>query len=138
MKIKVLLVMPEREAQTVKIPRSKKFIKMLIGKELLKVRLSKNIILIANKNPDIAEFNRILGGNIILGTFIIVVIKNKHMVSMTKREIRKYMNMFKLGKHKSKIDMYKDECLEEYYSNQRVMRQKNAENNKREIFNKVA
>lgn len=43
--------------------------------------------------------------------------------------------MFKLRKHQRKIDIYKDEYLEEYYSNQRVMKQKNREQNKREIFN---
>lgn len=138
MKIKVLLVMQDKEVQIVKIPRSTKFIKALIGNDLLKVRLDKDIMLIANKNADVTEFNRMVGGNIILGNFIVVAIKNKRRVSMTKREIRKYTNMFKLRKHKRKIDMYKDEYLEEYYSNQRTMKQKNAERNKREIFNIAA
>lgn len=138
MKIKVLLVMQDREVQTIRIPRSTKFIKSLIGNDLLKIRLEKDIMLIANKNADVTEFNRIVGGNIVLGNFIVVAIKNKHRVSMTKREIRKYTNMFKLRKHKRKIDMYKDEYLEEYYSNQRNMKQKNAERNKREIFNIAA
>ena len=130
--------MQDREVQTVKIPRNTKFIKALIGNELLKIRLDKDIMLIANKNADVTEFNRIVGGNIILGTFIVVATKNKRRVSMTKRELRKYTNMFKLRKHKRKIDMYKDEYLEEYYSNQRNMKQKNAETNKREIFNIAA
>lgn len=138
MKIKVLLVMQDREVQTIRIPRSTKFIKSLIGNDLLKIRLEKDIMLIANKNADVTEFNRIVGGNIVLGNFIVVAIKNKHRVSMTKREIRKYTNMFKLRKHKRKIDMYKDEYLEEYYSNQGNMKQKNAERNKREIFNIAA
>lgn len=138
MKIKVLLIMSDREVQTVKIPRSTKFIKALIGNELLKIKLDKDIMLIANKNADVTEFNRIVGGNIILGTFIVVAIKNKRRVSMTKKELRKYTNMFKLRKHKRKIDIYKDEYLEEYYSNQRNMKQKNAERNKREIFNIAA
>ncbi len=138
MKIKVLLVMQDREVQTVRIPRNTKFIKSLIGNDLLKIRLDKNIMLITNKNANVTEFNRIVGGNIILGNFIIVAIKNKRRVSMTKREIRKYTNMFKLRKHKRKIDMYKDEYLEEYYSNQKNMKQKNAQRNKREIFNVAA
>ncbi len=138
MKIKVLLVMQDREVQTVKIPRNTKFIKALIGNDLLKIRLDKDIMLISNKNADVTEFNRIVGGNIILGTFIVVAIKNKRRVSMTKRELRKYTNIFKLRKHKRKIDMYRDEYLEEYYSNQRIKKQKNAERNKREIFNIAA
>ena len=43
MKIKVLLVMQDKEVQTVKIPRSSKFIKALIGNDLLKIRLDKDI-----------------------------------------------------------------------------------------------
>ena len=130
--------MQDREVQTVKIPRNTKFIKALIGNDLLKIRLDKDIMLISNKNADVTEFNRIVGGNIILGTFIVVAIKNKRRVSMTKKELRKYTNIFKLRKHKRKIDMYRDEYLEEYYSNQRKMKQKNAERNKRDIFNIAA
>jgi hypothetical protein len=53
---------------------------------------------------------------------------------MKKKDIRTFTNMFKLRKHQKKIDIYKDEYLEEYYSNQRSMKQKNAERNKKEIF----
>lgn len=138
MKIKVLLVMPGKEVQTVRIPASIKYIKAFIGDELYRVKLNENTVLIANKNAKIDEFNRILGGNIILGTFLIVSIKNNRRVSMKKKDIRKFINMFKLRKHQRKVDIYKDEYLEEYYSNQRIMKQKNAERNKREIFNIAA
>ena len=53
---------------------------------------------------------------------------------MKKKDIRKYTNMFKLRKHQRKIDIYKEEYLEEYYSNQRKMKQKNAKRNKQELF----
>ena len=42
MKIKCLLVMPNKEVQKVKIPGSLKFVRALIGKDLLKIRLNKN------------------------------------------------------------------------------------------------
>mgnify|MGYP000222465723 CR=1 FL=1 len=138
MKIKVLLVMPGKEVQTVKIPASIKYIKAFIGDELYRVKLNENTVLIANKNAKIDEFNRILGGNIILGTFLIVSIKNNRRVSIKKKDIRKFTNMFKLRKHQRKVDIYKDEYLEEYYSNQRIMKQKNAERNKKIIFNLAA
>lgn len=138
MKIKVLLVMPGKEVQTVKIPASIKYIKAFIGDELYRVKLNENTVLIANKNAKIDEFNRILGENIILGTFLIVSIKNNRRVSMKKKDIRKFTNMFKLRKHQKKVDIYKDEYLEEYYSNQRIMKQKNAERNKKIIFNIAA
>lgn len=134
MRIKVLLVMPGKEVQTVKIPASLKFIKSFIGNELFKIKLNETTMIYANKNATHDEFNRIIGGNIILGTFLIVSIKNNRRVSMRKKNIRKYTNMFKLRKHQKKVNIYKEEYLEEYYSNQRKMKQKNAKRNKEEIF----
>lgn len=138
MKIKVLLVMPNKEVQVVKIPASTKFIKAFIGDDLYRVKLNETTVLIANKNAKVDEFNRILGENILLGIFLIVSIKNNHSVSMKKKDIRKFTNMFKLRKHQRKVELYKDEYLEEYYTNQRIMKQKNAERNKREIFKMAA
>ena len=138
MKIKVLLIMPGKEPQVVKIPASIKFIKAFIGEELYRVKLNENTVIIANENAKIDEFNRILRGNILLGTFIIVSIKKNRRISMKKKDIRKFKNMFKLRKHQKKVDIYKDEFLEEYYSNQRKMKQKNAEKNRQEIFSIVA
>lgn len=138
MKIKVLLVMPNKEVQVVKIPASTKFIKAFIGDDLHRVKLNETTVLIANKNAKVDEFNRILGENILLGIFLIVSIKNNHRVSMKKKDIRKFTNMFKLRKHQRKVELYKDEYLEEYYTNQRIMKQKNAERNKREIFKMAA
>lgn len=138
MKIKVLLVMPNKEVQVVKIPACTKFIKAFIGDDLYRVKLNETTVLIANKNAKVDEFNRILGENILLGIFLIVSIKNNHRVSMKKKDIRKFTNMFKLRKHQRKVELYKDEYLEEYYTNQRIMKQKNAERNKREIFKMAA
>lgn len=134
MRIKVLLVMPGKEVQLVKIPANTKFIKSFIGNDLFKIKLNENTMIYANNNASQDEFNRILGGNILLGTFLIVSIKNNRRVSMKKKDIRKYTNMFKLRKHQKKINAYKDEYLEEYYSNQRILKQKNAERNKTEIL----
>ena len=57
---------------------------------------------------------------------------------MKKKDIRKFSNMFKLAKHEKKVNRYKEEFLEEYYFNQRKMKQKNAKRNKEEIFNLAA
>ncbi|HJJ19349.1 MAG TPA: hypothetical protein OIM61_08950 [Clostridiaceae bacterium] len=138
MKIKVLLVMPGKEVQTVRIPASIKFIKSFIGEELQRFRVNENTIIIANKNASNDEFNRLFKGNIILGTFIVVSIKNNRRTSMKKRDIRKFTNMFKINRYEKKINRYKEEFLEEYYYNQRKMKQKNAKRNKEEIFNIAA
>ena len=134
MKIKVLLVVPGRETEVKRIPGNLKFIKSFIGDELYSIRLNENTMLIGNKNARIDDFNRIYGENILLGSFIIVSNKNNHLVSLNKKEFRKYSNMFKLKKHQKKVDKYKDEYLEEYYSSIRDLKRKNAEYNKYEVF----
>ena len=134
MKIKVLLVMPGKEVQIVKIPANMKYIKSFIGENLFEIKLNENTIIIANKNATHDEFNRLLGRNIILGIFFIISVKNGRRISMKRKDIIKYTNMFKLRKHQKKIDICKEEYLEEYYSAQRKLKQKNAKLNKTEIF----
>ena len=48
---------------------------------------------------------------------------------MRKRNIRRYSNIFKLKKHKNKVEHYKEEYLEDYYYNQRVMKMESAKRN---------
>jgi hypothetical protein len=126
--------MPGKEVQTMKIPVSIKFIKSFIGEKLYKIKLDDNTMLIANQEANIEEYNRIYKDKIVLGTFLIVATKKKRIVSMKKRAIQKYLNMFKLRKHLKKVEKNKEEFLEEYYSNIRKIKQKNAERNKRIIF----
>ena len=135
MKIKVLLVMPDKEAQVVRIPANIKFLKAFLGENLLRIKLDNNNMIIANKDAKIDEFNIFLNGNVILGTFIIVSVrKNNRKVSMKKRDIRKYTNFFKLRKHQKKIDKIKDEYLEEFYFAQRKRKLENRKRNKEMIF----
>ena len=138
MKIKCLLVMPNKEVQKVKIPGKIKFIKSLIGDNLLRIRTNKNNLIIANQNAENDEFNRLFQGCILYGTFLVVSIKNKKLTSMKKKDIRKFYNMFKLVKHQKKISKYKEEFWEEYYYRQREMKEKNREHNKEFIFKNAA
>lgn len=138
MKIKVLLVMPGEEVKIIRIPANNKFIKSFIGENLFEKKLDDNNILIGNSNARIEEFNRLLKNDIILGKFIIVSIKKNRRVSMKKKDIRKYKNIFKLRKHQNKINKIKDEYLEEYYSKQREMKLRNRETNKNKLFKNVA
>lgn len=138
MKIKCLLVMPNKEVQRVKIPGSLKFVRALIGKNLLKIRLNTNNLIIANQNAQNDEFNRIYQGYILYGTFLVVSIKNKRLVSMKRKDMRKFYNMFRLVKHEKKIARYKEEFLEEYYYRQRKMKVKNRKHNKEVIFKNAA
>ncbi len=138
MKIKCLLIMSNKEVQKVKIPASSKFIKALIGKNLLKIQVNENTLIITNQNAKTDEFNRIYQGCILFGTFIIVSIKNNKLVSMKKKDMRRYFNMFKLAKHQKKIERYKEEFLEEYYYSQKKRKEKNREHNKEFIFKNAA
>ena len=138
MKIKCLLVMPNKEVQKVKIPASTKFIKAFIGDNLLKIRANENNLIIANQNAKNDEFNRFFQGCILYGTFIVVSIKNKKITSMKKKDTRKFCNMFKLSKHQKKINHYKEEFLEEYYYRQRKIKEKNRMHNKEFIFKNAA
>ena len=134
MKIKVLLFMPGREAQLIKIPASTKFIKSFIGEDLFSIKLSENTMLYANKDAKVDEFNRFYKGNVLLGNFLVISIKNNYRVSMKKKDIRKYSNMFKLRKYQRRLETLKEEYLEEYYYTQRKQKEKNAERNKEIIF----
>lgn len=138
MKIKALLIMEGKEVQTVRIPASSKFLKSFIGENLFRIKLNKNTTIFANKDAKMDQFNRILNGNIILGTFLIIGIKNNHRVSLKKKQIRKYTNMFNMKKQQKKVERFKEEFLEDYYYTQRKMKQNNAERNKKEIFKMVA
>ena len=83
MKIKVLLVIPGKEVQTVKIPASIKFIKAFIGKELYRIKLNEHTVLIANRNAKLDEFNRFLEGNIILSNLFSILLTMGWIVGIT-------------------------------------------------------
>ena len=138
MKIKVLLVAPGAEVQKVKIPASTKFIKSLIGKDILKINVTENIAIFANKNPNIEDFNRFYKGSLIMGSFIVVGLKNQKLVSLKKREFMRYINLFKWSKHKNKIEQLKDEFLEKYYAKQINWKRKANKENKQKIFSIAA
>ena len=138
MKIKCLLVMPGKEVQRVRIPANIKFIKALIGENLLNIRANENNIIIANQNARNDEFNRFFQGSILYGTFIVVSLKKNRRASMKKKDIRKFSTMFKLSKHEKKIEKFKEEFLEEYYYQQRKIKQKNRKHNKEVIFKNAA
>lgn len=138
MKIKCLLVMPGKEVQKIKIPGNIKFIKSFLGRNLQKISLDKNNVIYISQNADYTEYNRLFRDGILIGSFLVVSTKNGRKVSMKKRDLRKYTNMFKLAKHEKKIERFKDEFLEEFYSNQRKIKEKNRQHNRENLFKNVA
>ena len=138
MKIKSLLVIPGKEVQRVEIPANIKFIKSLLGEDLQEIKVNENTVIYLSNQTDYTEYNRLFNGYILIGTFLIVSIKNNKRVSMKKRDIRKYINMFELSKHEKKVNQFKEEFWEEYYFNQRKMKEKNKAHNKEFIFRNAA
>ena len=130
--------MPGKEVQIIKTPGDVRNIKSIVGKKLCRIDLNENTIIIADKNANVEEFNRFLGDQVIYGTFLIVSYKNNKVASMKKRDIRRFRNRFRLKKHQKKIEHYKQEYLEEYYYNQRVMKMQNARINSDELMQKIA
>lgn len=116
-KIKALLVMQNKETQIVRIPANTKFIKSLIGKDLQKINLTNDIYIIANSNSKYQDANRFMGDNLILGDFLIVNSKKGRRISLNKKQIRKYSNAFKLRKHETKVNYFKEQYLKNYYAN---------------------
>jgi len=138
MKIKVLLVAPGMEVQKVRIPASTKFIKSFIGNDLIKLNITESVAIFANKNPNIEEFNRFYKDNIMMGSFFVVGLKKQKLASLKKREMKRYINLFKLSKHKVKIEKLKEEFLEKYYAKQINLKRKANKENRQRIFGLAA
>lgn len=134
MKIKGLLIRPGMEVQKVRIPASIKFIKSLIGNELIKIKATENVSIFIAKEPNIEDFNRIYKDHHILGTFLVVGTKNQKLKSLKNREIKRYFNMFKLSKHKKKVQHFKESFLDDYYKKQNKLKKKAHQENKQKIF----
>ena len=138
MKIKVLLIIPNRKVQVVRIPSNIKFLKDFLGKELCQIRLDKNNVLVADRKAEYDDFNRIYNGEIIREPFFVISIKNRQRRSLNKKDIKKYSDIFKLEKHKITVNRYKEEYLEKYYLKQAKIKTKNKKHNKEVIFKSAA
>lgn len=98
MEIKVLVVKPNKKPKVYKIDNNIKSIKNIINGELQYVELENGIYLISDKNGkklDL-EFNRVITDDIVAGDFIIVGCKREKLVSLDRKQIRKYKKHFRL------------------------------------------
>ena len=80
MKVKGLLVIPGQKVQKVRIPSNLKFIRRIVGKNLMRITLDEDTILLFDKNAKKDDFNRVLGSHIINGTFFIIKIHYKYHI----------------------------------------------------------
>lgn len=105
-KIKVILVEPNKEPYIKEIEHTIENLQSIVGGLLEFVNLEEDVDIICNEEGKILnlEFNRSLGNDVIVGTFIIVGLNynNGETISIPNNKIQKYLDMFKLNKNINK------------------------------------
>lgn len=100
-KIKVILVEPNKEPYIKEIEHTIENLQSIVGGLLEFVNLEEDVDIICNEEGKILnlEFNRSLGNDVIVGTFIIVGLNynNGETISIPNNKIQKYLDMFKLN-----------------------------------------
>lgn len=109
-KIRVLIVEPNEEAKQVRVEHSLKDLQDIVGGLIEFVELDGNTDLISIEEGKIMNLalNRVLGRDVIAGTFIIVGQHNGKTISLSKKQIKKYRDFFRLEKSRKIIDFLED------------------------------
>lgn len=109
-KIRILVVEPNQEPKQVKIENSLKELQNIVGGLIEIVKLEHNADIICNEEGKLLnlELNRKLGQDVIAGTFIITGQHYGKTISLSKKQIKKYKNIFKLSNDKKYIDYLKE------------------------------
>ena len=108
-KIRVLVIKPNEEPHQVKIPHTLKDMQNVVGGLVEYVQLEHNVDLICNDEGKLLnlELNRLVGNDIIAGTFFIAGQLNGETISLSRKQIKKYRKIFRLDKDKHFIDYLK-------------------------------
>lgn len=114
--IKVIIVEPEKEPYVLEIVESLKNLQHIVGGLIEYVNLEDKVDLICNEEGKINNlpFNRIVGNDVIAGTFIIAGVNYKtgEITSLTKEQIKKYLESFSLKNHQKQIEYMNSEFIE--------------------------
>lgn len=97
-KIRILVVEPSKEPRQIKVEHTLENLQRLVGGLIEYVELDCNTDLICNEEGKLLglELNRKLGNDIIAGTFLIVGQHNGETISLSRKQIKKYKEMFLL------------------------------------------
>ena len=108
--IRVLIVEPGREPKQVRLDYSLTNLQRIIGGLIEFVQLDHNTDLICNEEGKLMnlKLNRVLGRDIVAGTFLVVGNHYGKTISLSKKQIKKYKRLFCLESSKSKIDFLED------------------------------
>ena len=108
-KIRILVIKTNEEPHQLKIPHTLEDMQNVVGGLVEYVELEHNVDLICNDEGKLLnlELNRLVGNDIIAGTFFIAGQHNGDTISLSKKQIKKYRKIFRLDKDKHFIDYLK-------------------------------
>ena len=107
-KIRILVVEPSREPKEIKVEHTLENLQKLVDGLIEYVELDCNTDIICNEEGKLLglELNRKLGNDIIAGTFLIVGHHNEETISLSRKQIKKYKEIFRLA-HNKEIEYFK-------------------------------
>ena len=110
-KIRILVVEPNKEPYKKKIPHTLENMQRVVGGLIEFVELEYNVDLICNEEGKIYNLpmNRAIQNDIVAGTFFIAGQYNGETISLSKKQIKRYKDIFKLNRDKDLIDMLNKE-----------------------------
>lgn len=110
-KIRILVVEPNKEPYKKKIPHTLEDMQRVVGGLIEFVELEYNVDLICNEEGKIYNLpmNRAIQNDIVTGTFFIAGQHNGETISLSKKQIKRYKDIFKLNRDKDLIDMLNKE-----------------------------
>ena len=100
-KIRVLIVEPNKESYQIKIEHTLKNLQKIVGGYIEILQLDYNTDLVCNDDGKINRLplNRFIDYDIIAGTFIIAGHKDSETISLSRKQIKKYKEIFRLDTH---------------------------------------
>ncbi len=105
-KIRVLIVEPNKEPYQAKIKKGLEEKQKIVGGLIEFVELEHNVDLICNDEGKILnlEINRVIQNDIICGTFIIAGQHEGETISLSKKQLKKYKEEFRLWRDRKVIE----------------------------------
>lgn len=101
-KIRVLIVEPNKEPRQIKVEHTLENLQNIVDGLIEYVELDHNTDIICNEEGKIygLELNRRVGNDIIAGTMIIAGQHYGETISLSRKQIKQYKEMFRLANHK--------------------------------------
>ena len=115
-KIRILVIEPNKEPYQLKIEHKLENLQQVVGGLIEFVELEHNIDLICNEEGKIynLEMNRVITNDVICGTFFIAGHHQGETISLSKQQITKYKQIFRLKNDKMVIELLKQRFENSY------------------------